>query len=46
MFDMKVIVIEKEQDISPIKVYELFGFLLTFEMAIDDKPEKKNKRES
>lgn len=40
---MKVIVIEEAQDITSMKVDKLFGSLLTFEMSLDRKPEKKNK---
>jgi hypothetical protein len=42
-FDMKVNTIEEAQDIANIKVEELIGSLKTFEMAINDQPEKKNK---
>lgn len=40
---MKVIVIEEAQDITSIKVNGLLGFLFTFEMSFDGKPEKMNK---
>jgi len=42
-FDMKVTAIEEAQDIGNMKVEELIGFLQTFEMAINDQSEKKNK---
>lgn len=42
-FDMKVKTIEKVQDASKMKVDMLIGTLLTFEMAINDKLEKKSK---
>lgn len=42
-FDMKVIAIEKTQDISSIKMDELIGSLLIFEIAINDRSQKKNK---
>ena len=35
--------IEESQDLSSVKVDELIGSLQTFEIAISDKPEKKNK---
>lgn len=35
-FEIKVTTIEEVQDISSIKVKELIGSLLTFEMAIND----------
>jgi hypothetical protein len=40
---MKMIAIEESQDLSTIKVDELIGSLQTFEMALDDRPEKKHK---
>jgi len=40
---MKVTAIEEAQDIKNMKVEELIGSLQTFEMAINDKSEKKNK---
>lgn len=42
-FDMKVNVIEEAQDISYVKVDELIGSSLTFEMVISDKFENKSK---
>jgi hypothetical protein len=42
-FDMKVTAIEEAQDISSMKVEELIGSLLTFELAINERSEKKNK---
>ncbi|MCI89325.1 gag-pol polyprotein, partial [Trifolium medium] len=42
-FNMKVIAIEESQDLSTIKVDELIGSLQTFEMALDDRTEKKHK---
>jgi len=42
-FDMKVTAIEEAQHIANMKVEELIRSLQTFEMAIDDHPEKKNK---
>lgn len=42
-FDMKVITIEEAKDLSNIKVDELIDSLQTFEMAINDRSEKKNK---
>ncbi|KAK2411140.1 gag-protease polyprotein [Trifolium repens] len=42
-FNMKVIAIEESQDLSTMKVDELIGSLQTFEMSLDDKPEKKMK---
>lgn len=36
-FDMKAIAIEEAQDISTMKVDDLFGSLLTFEMSLDNK---------
>jgi hypothetical protein len=42
-YDMKVTIIEEAQDISNMKVNELIGSLQTFEVAIYDRPEKKNK---
>ncbi|KAA0059847.1 gag-pol polyprotein [Cucumis melo var. makuwa] len=43
-FDMKVTAIEEAQDITTLKLDELFGSLLTFEMAISDRESKKGKR--
>jgi hypothetical protein len=40
---MKVTTIKEAQDITRMKVEELIGSLQTFEMAINDQPEKKNK---
>lgn len=40
---MKVIPIEEAKYVSTIKVYELIGSLLTFEITIHDKFEKKIK---
>lgn len=40
-FDMKVTAIEEAQDISSIKVDDLIGSLLTFEMAINVKKLKR-----
>ncbi|KAK2436765.1 gag-protease polyprotein [Trifolium repens] len=40
---MKVTAIEESQDLSTVKVDELIGSLQTFEMSLDDKPEKKMK---
>lgn len=42
-FDMKFTTIEISQNINIIKVDELICSLLTFEMAIKDKSEKRNK---
>ena len=42
-FDIKVTAIEELQDIMNMKVQELIGSLQTFEMAISDKSENKNK---
>ncbi|TYK21443.1 gag-pol polyprotein [Cucumis melo var. makuwa] len=42
-FDMKVTAIEEAQDIMTLKLDELFGSLLTFEMAISDRESKKGK---
>ncbi|XP_057432974.1 uncharacterized protein LOC130725802 [Lotus japonicus] len=42
-FDMKVTTIDEAQDISSIKVDELIGSLQTFEMSLNDMPEKKSK---
>ncbi|KAA0067564.1 Retrovirus-related Pol polyprotein from transposon TNT 1-94 [Cucumis melo var. makuwa] len=42
-FDMKVIAIEEAQDITTLKLDELFGSLLTFEMAMSDIESKKGK---
>ncbi|KAA0064266.1 gag-pol polyprotein [Cucumis melo var. makuwa] len=43
-FDMKVTAIEEAQDITTLKLDELFGSLLTFEMAMSDRESKKDKR--
>ncbi|KAA0032128.1 gag-pol polyprotein [Cucumis melo var. makuwa] len=40
-FDMKVTAIEEAQDITTLKLDELFGSLLTFEMAISNRESKK-----
>lgn len=42
-FNMKVTVIEEAQVISSIKVDEFIGSLMTYEMARNDRSEKKNK---
>ncbi|KAA0037652.1 gag-proteinase polyprotein [Cucumis melo var. makuwa] len=42
-FDMKVTAIEEGQDITTLKLDELFGSLLTFEMTISDRESKKGK---
>ena len=42
-FDMKVTAIEEAQDIDKMKVDELVGSLLTFELSINERSEKKNK---
>ena len=42
-FDMKVTTIEEAQDINNMKVEELIGSLQTFELAINDKSQKKKK---
>ncbi|KAA0043415.1 uncharacterized protein E6C27_scaffold1639G00210 [Cucumis melo var. makuwa] len=42
-FDMKVIAIEESQDITTLKLDELFGSLLMFEMAMSDRESKKGK---
>ena len=42
-FDMKVTAIEEAQDIYKMKVDELIGSLLTFELSINERSEKKNK---
>ncbi|KAA0034957.1 gag-pol polyprotein [Cucumis melo var. makuwa] len=42
-FDMKVTAIEEAHDITKLKLDELFGSLLTFEMAISHKENKKGK---
>jgi hypothetical protein len=41
-FDMKVTAIEESHDIANMKVEEIIGLLQTFEMAINDQPDKKN----
>src|ERR1044072_2927537 len=40
---MKVTAIEEAQDITLLKVDELIGSLQTFEMTLNERPEKKNK---
>lgn len=42
-FDMKVTAIEKAQDLNNIKVDERICSLQTFEVALNDRSEKKNK---
>ncbi|KAA0062782.1 gag-pol polyprotein [Cucumis melo var. makuwa] len=42
-FDMKVTTIEEAQDITTLKLDELFWSLLTFEMAMSDRESKKGK---
>src|ERR1044072_1994101 len=42
-FAMKVTAIEEAQDISIMQVDELIGSLQTFEMTLNERPEKKNK---
>ncbi|KAA0038159.1 gag-pol polyprotein [Cucumis melo var. makuwa] len=42
-FDMKVIAIEEAHDITTLKLDELFGSILTFEMTISDREDKKEK---
>ena len=42
-FDIKVTAIEEAHDITTLKLDELFGSLLTFEMAISDRENKKGK---
>ncbi|KAA0033858.1 Receptor-like protein 12 [Cucumis melo var. makuwa] len=42
-FDMKVTAIEEAKDITTLKLDELFGSLLTFEMAILNRESKKSK---
>ncbi|KAA0032462.1 gag-proteinase polyprotein [Cucumis melo var. makuwa] len=42
-FDMKVTAIEEAKDITTVKLDELFGSLLTFEMAMSDRESKKDK---
>ncbi|KAA0050329.1 gag-proteinase polyprotein [Cucumis melo var. makuwa] len=42
-FDMKVTAIEEAHDITTLKLDELFWSLLTFEMAISDRENKKGK---
>lgn len=41
--DIKVTTIEKAQNVSPTKVDEFIDSLLTFEMTINDKSEKRSK---
>ena len=43
MFAMKVTTIEEAQDRSIMQVDELIGFLQTFEMTLNERPDKKNK---
>src|ERR1044072_5771618 len=40
---MKVTAIEEAQDISIMQVDELIGYLQTFEMTLNERPDKKNK---
>jgi hypothetical protein len=42
-FDMKVTTIEEAQDIATLKVEELIGSLLTYEIAINERTDKKTK---
>ncbi|KAA0047000.1 gag-pol polyprotein [Cucumis melo var. makuwa] len=42
-FDMKVTAIEEAHDITTLKLDKLFGSLLTFEMTISDRENKKGK---
>jgi hypothetical protein len=42
-FDMKVTAIEEAQDIATMKVEELIGSLLTYEIAINERTDKKAK---
>lgn len=42
-FDMKVTTIEEAQDICNMRMDELVGSIQTFELAISDRSEKKNK---
>ncbi|KAA0052224.1 gag-pol polyprotein [Cucumis melo var. makuwa] len=42
-FDMKVTTIEEAHDITTLKLDELFGSLITFEMAISNREDKKGK---
>ncbi|KAA0066403.1 gag-proteinase polyprotein [Cucumis melo var. makuwa] len=42
-FDMKVTAIEEDHDITTLKLDELFGSLLTFEMTTTDRESKKGK---
>ncbi|XP_058733516.1 uncharacterized protein LOC131605140 [Vicia villosa] len=42
-FYMKVIAIEEDHEITTMRVIELVGSLQTFELAVNDKSEKKNK---
>ncbi|XP_058741876.1 uncharacterized protein LOC131614283 [Vicia villosa] len=42
-FDMKVTAIEEAQDINRMRLNDLVGSLLTFELSINDRAEKKNK---
>ena len=42
-FDMKVTAIEEAQDIKDMKVDELMGSLQTFEIALDERTDKKSK---
>ena len=43
IFDMKVTTIEKDQDISNMRIDKPIKSLQTFELAISDKSDKKNK---
>ena len=42
-FDIKVTIIEEAHDITTLKLNELFRSLLTFEMAISNREDKKGK---
>ena len=42
-FDMKVTAIEEAQDISNMQIDELIGVLQTYEMALNEKSDKKYK---
>lgn len=42
-FDMKVTVVEEPQDILEMKVDEILGFLMKFELGLENRPEKKAK---
>ena len=41
--ESEVTSIEEAQDIDKMKVDELVGSLITFELSINERPEKKNK---